>query len=196
MPRSPCLEHAVSTPRSPVGWGEPRAPAPTAPLSPQPAQGALHGAAGDLLQVGQLAPRERPQVSVPPACARAVGGLCSHEHCGHQGSVCLFSWIAIPVPSPVPVCCTCRASAVPSTPRAPAGPCPRDPQTHCCLWASKQPRARTLPPWVGVMARLPSILEWLPAAQSSLCASRPRAPCPSLCCAVGDCGWWLVYLCP
>lgn len=44
-------------------------PQPDGPPPLQPPQGSLHGAARDLLQVGQLAPRERPQVS------RAGAGL-------------------------------------------------------------------------------------------------------------------------
>lgn len=164
IPQSPCLEHVASVPMGPSGVGRaPWAPALTAPLSPTACTRCSSRSS------------RRPTTSGttgPPRATASERACCVHrEHHGPQGSLehaphlCLFFLITIPVPPPLPIPdvlylpCLC---AVLSAPRASAGLCPQDPQTHCSLCASNQSRAHALPPRVSVVAPSPECSQVAP----------------------------------
>ena len=90
-----CSAHGLPRPQGLMGWGP--GPHSDGPLPLQPPQGSLHGAARDLLQMGQLAARERPQVS------RAGGGP--------------RAGLGVAVPAPTP-CAALSLDALSTGPRA------------------------------------------------------------------------------
>lgn len=151
-------------------------------LPAQPAQGAVHRAAGDLLQVGQLATRERPQVSalppgapvcragrgcgVPGGCGRKgqweLGG-CSHGH----STVLLLLHNPGRHPSPTPMLASqrhCRDSAAACVHVTPS-PSRSLPRTPAFQLLPGRPRARR-----------PSPVSDAPSAPASV---QTAAHCPS-----------------
>ena len=154
-----CSAHGRPRPQGLMGWGP--GPHSDGPLPLQPPQGSLHGAARDLLQMGQLAARERPQVS------RAGGGP--------------RAGLGVAVPAPTP-CAALSLDALSTGPRPPAcsagwSPTPRVQAAHTRVLSLPSPVPEPGHPPRASDRSLPSFAALGPTAGSA-CSSTPAGAPP------------------